>query len=130
MKPQSTKSPSRLAGKVALVLGCEDDSVTSLLLSLAEKGADIAFVCLSGLTYSILDMKEEIEMTGRVCLIITDDPYSQSFTERVIEKTMETFGRLDVFIDFSAQQGRLFEDDDGFPNLPMMAAALSQMALS
>lgn len=120
---------SRLRGKVALVIGGEGENGHSLITALAQKGADIVLVFADKLPPETLELKEQIENLGQRCLVIAGDPSSKGFAERAIQQIITTFGRLDVFIDYSAQNENSSSRSRAiFPNLAMMAAALGQMS--
>jgi NAD(P)-dependent dehydrogenase (short-subunit alcohol dehydrogenase family) len=123
---------SRLRGKVVLVVGGYGENGRALITTLAQKGADVVLVYSNQLPPESWELKEEVESLGQQCLVIAGDPSSKGFAERTMQQIMETFGRLDVFIDYSAQNEAQNEASSKshpiFPNFAMMAAALGQMS--
>jgi len=118
-----------LQGKVSLIVGGDSESGRSLVMALAEKGSNIVVVCLDGLQETTLRLKQQVEAINQHCLLITGDPTSRGFARRVMEQILATFGRLDVFIDYSPQNNESTgKQSPVFPNLAMMTAALGQMA--
>jgi NAD(P)-dependent dehydrogenase (short-subunit alcohol dehydrogenase family) len=98
---------------------------------LAEKGANIVLVYADKLPPDTLSLKEEVENLGQRCLVIAGDPSSKGFAQRAMRQIAVTFGRLDVFIDYSAQAEEQRADNHPiFPNFAMMTAALGQMSES
>jgi NAD(P)-dependent dehydrogenase (short-subunit alcohol dehydrogenase family) len=122
---------SRIRGKVILVIDSGSENGRSLVTSLAEKGANIVLVYADKLPPDTLSLKEEVENLGQRCLVIAGDPSSKGFAQRAMRQNAVTFGRLDVFIDYSAQAEEQRTDNHPiFPNFAMMTAALGQMSES
>lgn len=121
---------NRLRGKVVLVIGGDSENGRSLITALAQKGADIVLVFTDKLPPETLNLKEEVEDLGQRCLIIAGDPSSKGFAQRAMQQIATTFGRLDVFIDYSAQDSKdtNVNGQSIFPNFAMMTAALGHMS--
>jgi hypothetical protein len=91
-----------LEDKVALLINVGDKSGLSLALSLAGYGADIALVIHSDNAEQTQEAKKQIEMMGRRCLIICREGNSDAtFSREVVRRTLDNYGRLDIFIDHS-----------------------------
>jgi hypothetical protein len=122
---------NRLRGKVILVIGGDGESGRSLVTALAQKGADIVLVYANKLPPNTLYLKEQVESLGQRCLVIAGDPSSKGFAQQTMQQIAMTFGRLDVFIDYSTHDEDAYPDDHPiFPNFAMMTAALAQMSES
>ena len=127
----SMRQTNRLRGKVVLVIGGDGENGRSLITALAQKGADIVLVYADKLPPDTLNLKELVEDLGQRCLVIAGNPSSRGFAERTMQQIAMTFGRLDIFIDYSAQDANATPDDHPiFPNFALMAAALGQMSES
>ena len=127
--PYRMRQTNRLRGKVVLVIGCNSENGHSLITALAQKGADIVLVYADKLPPDTLNLKEIVESLGQRCLVIAGNPSSRGFAERTMQQIAMTFGRLDVFIDYSAQDENATADDHPiFPNFALMTAALGQMS--
>ena len=120
---------NRLRGKVVLVISGDNDNSHALITALAQRGADIVLVYTDTLPPNTLNLKEDVEDLGQRCLVIAGDPSSKGFAQRAMQQISSMFGRLDVFIDYSAQDNELATSDHPiFPNFAMMTAALGHMS--
>ena len=118
-----------LTGKVTLVVSPDNESGRFLIRSLAARGSDIVFVCLNGITQAVLHLQAEVEALGRRCLVMVGNLQSWRFSQLLMAQIIEVFGRLDVFIDFSAQEEETNAGDTDIflPNIMMMTNILKQM---
>lgn len=85
----------KLEGKVALITGGDSGMGAAAAIAFAKEGADIAI--------SYLDehedanrTKQRIENLGQRCLLIPGDLRDKQQCIKIVEKTVETFGGLDV----------------------------------
>jgi sporulation protein YlmC with PRC-barrel domain len=130
-----------LEDKVALLFDGAHSGGRSLAVSLAEYGADVAIVYRQAHARNASITKELVEAKGRRCLIIPAQGDEESFSRDVVQQTINTLGRLDIFIDYSSlpredvgadQSGKTEKRDnngrtDPFTNVEIMSAALDQM---
>ena len=90
-----------LAGKVALVTGAGRNIGRAIALALANGGASIAVNARTSVSYA-----EEtigmIEETGAEAELILADVSDPDDVERLIEETVERFGRLDILVNNAA----------------------------
>ena len=123
------KSDMTLRDKVTLVISPDSENSRSLIHSLASRGSDIVFVCLPTLTQMGLQLQAEVESLGRRCLVVVgEDLTSWEFSEQLIQQIGHVYGRLDAFVDFSAQIDEVeWEEEMNLPNVMMMTAILKQM---
>jgi 3-oxoacyl-[acyl-carrier protein] reductase len=89
--------PGRLEGKAALVTGASSGLGRVTAIALARAGADVALVARS--QQELDSAKEEILKFGRRALTLPVDLASEDETTRVIERTIETLGRIDVLVN-------------------------------
>jgi 3-oxoacyl-[acyl-carrier protein] reductase len=86
-----------LEGKVALVTGSGRGIGRSIALALAHCGAGVA---LSARTESQLkDVQDEIESSGGAAVSIPGDLGLESYTVKLVAKTVSYFGRLDILVN-------------------------------
>jgi 2-deoxy-D-gluconate 3-dehydrogenase len=84
-----------LSGKVAIVTGCSTGLGQGMSYGLAEAGADIV-----GIDYvDFPETQKVIEGMGRRFLAIKADLSSLEPIEEIIQKSVETLGRLDILVN-------------------------------
>ncbi len=94
---------NKLLGKVAIITGGDSGIGRAVAISFAKEGADIVIVYLN--EHQDADFtKQDIIDRGRRCITIAGDVGSQYFCEKVIQKTIKTFGKLDILINNAAEQ--------------------------
>lgn len=99
----SYRGSGKLQDKVALITGGDSGIGRSVAVMFAREGADVAVVYLE----EDQDAKETqrlVEQEGRQCLLIKGDIGRTAFCQRAVEKTVKTFGRLDVLVNNAAEQ--------------------------
>src|SRR3954464_6390634 len=89
------KGSGKLAGKVALITGGDSGIGAAAAIAFAKEGADVAI--------SYLDEHEDanrtkmrIEELGQRCLLLPGDLREKQQCIDIVEKTIQTFGQLDV----------------------------------
>jgi 3-oxoacyl-[acyl-carrier protein] reductase len=105
----------RLEGKAALVTGASSGLGRATAIALARAGADVALVARS--QQELDSAKEEISKIGRRALTLPVDLASEDETTRVVRRTVEALGRMDVLVNAAGTDapGRVEElDIDGW----------------
>jgi NAD(P)-dependent dehydrogenase (short-subunit alcohol dehydrogenase family) len=97
-----------LTDKVALLL--DGTGGTSLAVSLAKSGVDVAVVHPPSHARRAEETKKLVEAEGRCCLTIPAETNDAAFSEKAVRRTVETLGRLDIFIDCSDYQSQFAAD--------------------
>lgn len=90
-----------LEQKVTLLIDTGSNCGCSLALELANFGAIIALVFDPRHAEEAHETKRRIEALGGRVLIIPDDPSDPAFSEEVMSQTINEFGQIDIFIDYS-----------------------------
>lgn len=85
-----------LSGKVALVTGAARGLGQAMAVGLAEAGADVAVVTNSS---DATQTVQAIEATGRKALLITANLGDASALPGIVEKVVETFGKIDILVN-------------------------------
>jgi NAD(P)-dependent dehydrogenase (short-subunit alcohol dehydrogenase family) len=97
------KGSGKLKDKAILITGGDSGIGKSAAIYFAKEGADVAIVYLDE-TSDADDTRRQIEDEGRKCLLIPGDVGNESFCKVAVEKTIETFGKLDVLVNNAAEQ--------------------------
>jgi NAD(P)-dependent dehydrogenase (short-subunit alcohol dehydrogenase family) len=93
---------NRLQDKVTLIVGGANENGRALAIALAEKGSDIALVYFNGAHEMARKIQVQVEALGRGCLAIAADSTGRDVSQQIVQKVIEVFGRLDIFITYSA----------------------------
>jgi NAD(P)-dependent dehydrogenase (short-subunit alcohol dehydrogenase family) len=123
-----------LMGKVVLLVAYDINAAKNLVSQLALKGADIALVGRQYSPQSVQNMNDEVESFGQRFLFIRDASGDDASAGHTIDTILSTFGRIDLFIDFSAEKRTPPTLDDKFTietfltDWQLMEAALKEIA--
>lgn len=90
----------RLKGKVALIVADTLNSIHTLAVALAERGAEVTVVGPSEDRTAAAGIQEGVEDWGRRFLFIPE-PVGALNPDRVVRQVLDVFGHLDIYIDFS-----------------------------
>ncbi|WP_066319823.1 SDR family oxidoreductase [Bacillus sp. FJAT-29814] len=97
------KGSGKLQGKVAIITGGDSGIGRAVAYAFAKEGADIAIAYL----YEELDAEEtkaRVEEIGSRCLAIPADLRFKENCQKVIDQTVQTFGKLDILVNNCAVQ--------------------------
>lgn len=97
------RGTGKLDGEVAIVTGGDSGIGRAVAIGFAKEGADVVVVYLEEHD-DARRTREEIEKQGRKCLLLAGDVGDESFTESVVARTIEAFGRLDILVNNAAEQ--------------------------
>ena len=106
---QSIASRNHLVGKVVLLIGNDTPVLSTLVIQLAQKGADIALFCRRQSTEALQSLKQQVEALGRHLLIFSEkelvpEQETMNLADHLIKKITSALGRLDIFIDLTSPQ--------------------------
>lgn len=93
----------KLNGKVALVTGGDSGIGRAVCVAFAKEGADVSIVYYNE-HEDANNTKRYIEGMGRKCLLISGDLRNEAFCLQTVEKTVSSFGRLDVLVNNAGVQ--------------------------
>src|SRR5437764_1492089 len=93
----------KLNEKLALITGGDSGIGRSVAVHMAREGANIAIVYLEE-SDDARETQRYVEAEGRKCLLISGDVSKEEFCREAVDKTIETFGRLDILVNNAAEQ--------------------------
>lgn len=96
-----------LTGKTAIVTGARSGIGQAIACGLAEAGADVVGVARRPCT----ETKERIEALGRKFLEIQADVSEKGVNDMIVEKTVETFGKVDILVNAAGITRRVMAID-------------------
>ena len=88
----------RLAGKSALITGGNTGIGRAVALAYASEGADVAINWIDRESEA-LRLVAEIEAAGRRALAVRADVTAESEVRAMLDRALETFGRLDILVN-------------------------------
>lgn len=87
----------RLEGKAAIVTGGGRGIGQGIVHCMAEEGADVAVVDMNGETAA--KVADEVRAIGRKSVAIQADVTDSKQVDRVVQETMEAFGKVDILVN-------------------------------
>jgi len=94
----------KLEGACALITGGDSGIGRAVAVLFAREGADVAIVYLPAEQSDAEATGTAINAEGRRALLIPGDVRYPKFCRRAVERTVKTFGRLDVLVNNAAYQ--------------------------
>jgi NAD(P)-dependent dehydrogenase (short-subunit alcohol dehydrogenase family) len=98
------KPAGKLAGKVALITGGDSGIGRAVAVLYAREGADVAFTHLPVEQGDADETRAAIEAEGRRALLISGDLTDPAFCQEAVDRTVQTFGQLDILVNNAAYQ--------------------------
>ena len=100
LQPDSHLSPSKPAGKAALVTG--GDSGIGRAVAIAVEGVDVVAIAFDQSDDNAVEAARTVEGKGRRCLKLKGDISRKAECGRPVQETVGAFGRLDVLVNNAA----------------------------
>jgi len=95
----SYKPAGKLRGKKAIVTGGDSGIGRAAAVMYAMEGADVAIVYLPEEQVDAEKTKQLIVAAGQQCLLLPQDIRDEQGCNRVIEQTVQAFGRIDILVN-------------------------------
>lgn len=108
----SHRGSGKLRGKVAIITGGDSGIGRAVAVAFAKEGADCVVAYLNE-HEDAEETRRLVEEKGKRCLPLAGDVGDAAFCERLVERTMAEFGRLDVLVNNAAEQ----HDQEEFENV-------------
>ena len=99
----SYKGSNRLRGKKVVLTGGDSGIGRAVAIAFAREGADLLVSYLNE-DEDATETKRLVEEAGGKCLLVAGDIAKPSHCRKLIAKTVEAFGRIDVLINNAAHQ--------------------------
>ena len=97
------RGSGKLEGFAAIVTGADSGIGRAVAVLFAREGADVTVAYLDEHD-DAAETKRCIEAEGRRCLLVAGDVKKAKFAQKVVAKTIDAFGRLDVLVNNAAFQ--------------------------
>lgn len=97
------KGSGKLKGQAALITGGDSGIGRAVAVLYAREGADVAIAYLEE-DRDAETTKEAVEAEGVRCLLLKADVRQKSECRRIVQETVDAFGRLDVLVNNAAVQ--------------------------
>jgi NAD(P)-dependent dehydrogenase (short-subunit alcohol dehydrogenase family) len=98
------RGAGKLTNKVALITGGDSGIGRAVAVLFAREGADIAFTHLPEEKRDAAETQKAIEAEGQSALVIQADVRKAHACEKIVERTIKEFGKLDVLVNNAAFQ--------------------------
>ncbi len=100
------KAAEKLKGKRALITGGDSGIGRAVAILYAREGADVAITFLPEERKDAELTQLEVDAIGQRCVLIEGDLSEEKFCHKVIAKTVEELGGLDILVSNAAHQMR------------------------
>lgn len=97
------KGSGKLEGMVALITGGDSGIGRSVAILFAREGADVTIAHLAE-DEDAEETRKAVEKEGRRCLVVRGDVRDSLFCRRLVQNTVEKFGKLDILVNNAAFQ--------------------------
>lgn len=99
----SYRGSAKLSDKVSVITGGDSGIGRAVALHYAREGADCVLAYLNE-ARDAEKTRELVEAEGRRCLLLEGDVGDAAFCREAIDKTLETFGKLNILVNNAAEQ--------------------------
>lgn len=97
------RASGKLMGKIAIVTGGDSGIGRAVSVAFAKEGAFVVIAYYNE-NKDAEETKQFIEKMGGTCLLIPGDIKDAKFCDKIVEETMEKFGKIDVLVNNAGVQ--------------------------
>src|SRR5215217_7100553 len=101
---QTYRGCGKLDGKAAVITGGDSGIGRAVALAFAREGADVLISYLEAEEPDAEETARVVEESGKRCVRVPGDISEEAQCNRVIERAVEEFGRVDVLVNNAAHQ--------------------------
>lgn len=101
--PKYNKKGDKLQNKVAIITGGDSGIGKAVAIAYAYQGADIVIVYYNE-NKDAEETKKIIDGLGRKCTLIDGDISDSNFCDKVLDKTIKEYGKIDILVNNAAVQ--------------------------
>jgi len=94
---------SKLAGQTAIISGGDSGIGRAVAVAFAREGANVVIAYLDE-EEDALETKRHVEEYEQECLLIAGDVGEEQHCKRIVQETIDRFGRLDIVVNNAAVQ--------------------------
>jgi NAD(P)-dependent dehydrogenase (short-subunit alcohol dehydrogenase family) len=95
-----------LIGRVVLLFGENSETIRTLIVSFAKRGADVAIVCSDMSQVSLARLGRKVQELGRRLYFVDHRIQETADSDQTVSEVLDKFGRIDIIIDLSAKTYR------------------------
>ena len=97
------KGSGKLNNKIAIITGGDSGIGKAVAIYFAKEGSDVVIVYLNE-HHDAEETKKLVEAEGRKCLLLAGDIGDEAFSQEIVTKTIEQFGKINVLVNNAAEQ--------------------------
>src|SRR5215216_8105356 len=101
---ETYQGSGRLTGKAAIITGGDSGIGRAVALAFAREGADVLISYLEAEEPDAEETARVVEESGKRCVRVAGDISEEAQCNRVIERAVAEFGRVDVLVNNAAHQ--------------------------
>lgn len=100
---ESYRGSGKLEGKKTVITGGDSGIGRAVALAFAREGADVVISYLNE-EEDAQETRRVVEEAGQKCVLIPGDISDEAHCQKIIEKTIDEFGQLDILVNNAAFQ--------------------------
>lgn len=102
---ETYKGSGLLEGRVAIITGGDSGIGKAVAIAMAREGADVVISYKDAIEdEEAADTQKWVEKAGQKALLVRGDITDESHCKRIVEKTVDQFGKIDILVNNAAYQ--------------------------